>query len=320
MQSTSTMAAVTSSQNQLTSTLQYDEKKDFSTVVAADPTQTYGPEYHQEQLQFLLSAFQAMSAEADQTPRVMDREKVSARAVEMDLMDAAAAGRDVEAFDKVLILIRPGESTYSLFEQKWAEAGKDPDEAVLSDDYPRDGLMTGKGCGQALDVARRTAIFCNDDAGLKPELIVVSPLKRAVQTALLSFPSFSPECVRNVPWICHGGLMERAGLKADFVSPAEELEKFFPGIDYSHYRQTINPDSVNSLEGRNIVDSKKELLQRTDEFLAWIKERNERVIVVASHSTWFQSFCGFTLRYEPEGHGSEMFGEGEMRSLAIKFD
>lgn len=323
-QSTSTMAAVTSSsQDQHTSTLQYNEKKDFSTAVSVDPTQTYGSEYHEEQLKFLLSAFQAKkSAEAEQSPaRVAEHAQVSARAVEMDLMDAAAAAPDIEAVDKILILIRPGESTYSVFEQKWAEAGNDRNEAVVSDDYPRDGLMTGKGCGQVLDDARRTAIFCNDDTALVPELFVVSPLKRAVQTALLSFPSYSPGCVRGIPWVCHGGLMERAGLKADFVSPVEELEKYYPGIDYSHYTETIaNPEVVNSLEGRNIVDSKKELLQRTDEFLEWIKGRDERVIVVASHSTWFQSFCGFSLRYEPEGRGLEMFEEGEMRALAIKFD
>eukprot|EP00566_Odontella_aurita_P019216 CAMPEP_0113549816 /NCGR_PEP_ID=MMETSP0015_2-20120614/13645_1 /TAXON_ID=2838 /ORGANISM="Odontella" /LENGTH=314 /DNA_ID=CAMNT_0000450571 /DNA_START=379 /DNA_END=1323 /DNA_ORIENTATION=+ /assembly_acc=CAM_ASM_000160 len=314
------MAAVTSRQHQLTSTLEYDENKDFSTAVAAKHNPTYGQEYHEEQLKFLLSAFQAMSSERQETLDVVEREKVTARAVEMDLADAATAEQDAESFDKILILVRPGESTYSVFEQEWADAGNDPDGAVLSDDYPRDGLLTGKGCGQVLDIARRTAVFCNDETGLVPELVVVSPLKRAVQTALLSFPSLSPGCVHDTPWVCHGSLMERAGLKADFVSPADELEAIFPGIDYSQYREIINPEVVNSLEGRNIVESKKELLQRTDEFLGWIKAREERVIVVASHSTWFQSFCGFTLRNEPEGHGSEMFGEGEMRALAIKFD
>lgn len=320
LQSTSTMAAVASSHQQLTSTVQYNEKMDFSTAMTAEPNHAYGSEYHEEQLKFLLSAFQAISSETEESPKAMEHAKASAKAVEMDLMNAAAAARDTELYDKILILIRPGESAYSLFEKEWAESGNDPDGALLSEKYPRDGLMTGKGCGQVLDLARRTAIFCNDETGLVPELFVVSPLKRAVQSALLSFPSFAPGSVRDTPWICHGDLMERAGFKADFVSPADELEEFFPGIDYSHYRKTMNPAVVNSLEGRNIVESKKELLERTNDFLGWIKARDERVIVVASHSTWFQSFCGFTLKYEPEGNGATMFEEGEMRSLGIKFD
>lgn len=320
-QPASTIAVADSShQQQLTSALQGYGKDGFSTVAVTERNQGYGLEYHEEQLKFLLSAFQALSSEADVTPAPTERIKISARAVEMNLVDAAAAASDNESYDKILVLIRPGESTYSVFEQRWSESGNKLDEAVNSDEYPRDGLMTGKGCGQVLDLARQTANFCNDDTGLIPELFVVSPLRRAVQSALLSFPSFAPESVRSVPWICHGGLMERAGLKADFVSAADELEKFFPGIDYSHYRETIDPAVVNSMEVRNAVESKKELLQRTNDFLEWIMGRDERVIVVASHSTWFQSFCGFTLNYEPSGNGAKMFKEGEMRSVAIRFD
>ena len=77
--------------------------------------------------------------------------------------------------------------------------------------------------------------------------------------------------------------MEQAnGNKSEFVSSSKELEKIFPGVDLSLFDQSLEGGNVHELNGREKVplfESKIDLMDRTDEFLRWIKERDERVIV-----------------------------------------
>lgn len=141
-----------------------------------------------------------------------------------------------------------------------------------------------QGCGQMLDLSRRTATFFSNETGLKPDLVVVSPLRRAIQSALISFPTHTAQTsLSNTPWICHPMCMEQAnGNKSEFVSSSKELEKIFPGVDLSLFDQSLEGGNVHELNGREKVplfESKIDLMDRTDEFLRWIKERDERVIV-----------------------------------------
>ena len=134
-----------------------------------------------------------------------------------------------------------------------------------------------------LDVSRRTAIFFNKETGLQPDLVVVSPLRRAIQSAIISFPTYTaPLSLANTPWICHPLCMEKAnGNKSGFVSSSEELKQTFPGIDFTLFDESVggNVDESNGREKVPLFESKVDLMERTNEFLAWIKERNERVIV-----------------------------------------
>eukprot|EP00565_Helicotheca_tamesis_P009097 CAMPEP_0185728708 /NCGR_PEP_ID=MMETSP1171-20130828/4066_1 /TAXON_ID=374046 /ORGANISM="Helicotheca tamensis, Strain CCMP826" /LENGTH=300 /DNA_ID=CAMNT_0028397445 /DNA_START=323 /DNA_END=1225 /DNA_ORIENTATION=+ len=285
------------------------ETKGFSTAVHSDDT--YASPQDIEHLGALFDAFERQQFNQGQNNAV---------ATEMNLVEAASAAKDVESFDKVLILMRPGEGQHSVFEEKWANAGNDPEEATLSQDYPRDPLLSSKGVGQVLNISRASAEYCNEETGLVPELYVTSPLRRAIQSALLAFPTEAPGSVHNVPWICHGGCMERAnGNLADLVSTTDELEHFFPGLDYSLYNQTVDSNMANRLSGESLLESKMDLLQRTDDFLEWIKRREERVIVVSSHLSWLQSFLGFTLQHEPEYQTTDAFKRGEMKAVGIKF-
>ena len=194
-----------------------------------------------------------------------------------------------------------------------------------------------------------------------PELVVVSPLKRATITALLSLPQYLPLSVRNTKWICHPGLMESSNGNnpADMVSSVKELSTLFPGIDYSllHDQQNskvqICNDQMKSEGMLSENENKLDLLARADSFLDWLKNREERVIVgqflynstqmtcfiystfyfinfclpsrffllvVASHSSWLQAFCGFSVDYQPKEYGLEPFQTGELRCLAVKFE
>ena len=141
-----------------------------------------------------------------------------------------------------------------------------------------------QGCGQMLSVSRRTATFFNKETGLQPDLVVVSPLRRAIQSAMISFPTYTAQTsLLNTPWICHPMCMEQAnGNKSEFVSSTKVLNELFPGVDYSLFEKCLVDGNAQELNGRekvSLLESKLDLMGRTDEFLRWIKEREERVIV-----------------------------------------
>lgn len=247
-------------------------------------------------------------------------------AYDMDLVEASYAVRDYETYDKILVLMRHGEAKHNTFEREYAQSKDVPREkANGDDDYPVDPMLTGKGCGQMLNVSRRTATFFNKSTGLQPNLVVVSPLRRAIQSAIISFPTYTPQTsLLNTPsWICHPACMEQAnGNKSEFVSSVKDLKEAFPGIDFNLFEDCLIDGNVDELNGKAKVplfESKMDLMKRTDEFLSWIKEREERVIVVSSHATWLQSLCAFSLQYESEIRGLDMFKKGELRSVGIKF-
>lgn len=234
----------------------------------------------------------------------------ASKADALDLFQAADAAGDFKKYDKVLILMSNGESQDTKFEANWIDKGGDLCDAESSEEYPIDPLLTGKGVGQVLNLSRMTATLCNGKTSLVPELFVVSPLRRSVQTALLAFPYNTPQ--NNNDWVCHGGLMERTSAKADEIASAHALQSDFPGVDYdTHYQR-----GRYSFYDQPLEESKTDLLQRTDDFLNWLRGRMERVVVVSSHATWLQSFCGYTLGIKP---GLDMFRPGEMRAAAIKF-
>ncbi|KAL7445598.1 hypothetical protein ACHAXH_007752 [Discostella pseudostelligera] len=298
---------------------------DFSSVALKRDEGDYYFEAHSEAL------FAALNSYLDLHETPVAEPRVSAVAHDMDLVEASYAARDHESYDKILILMRHGEAKHNVFEREYARKhGASMMDANDDEAYPVDPMLTGKrshhqqGCGQMLSVSRRTATFFNKETGLQPDLVVVSPLRRAIQSAMISFPTYTAHTsLLNTPWICHPTCMEQAnGNKSEFVSSSNELKELFPGVDYSLFEKSLANGSVSELNGRekvSLLESKMDLMARTDEFVRWIKERDERVIVVSSHATWLHSLCAFSLQYEPESKGLEMFKKGEMRSVGIKF-
>ena len=134
---------------------------------------------------------------------------------------------------------------------------------------------------------------------------------------LLAFPYYAPNSVVSKPWVCHGGLLEQSPNKSERITNIDLLKQQWPGVDYS---AELGPSLHNYMYATNVAttleDNKIDLLGRTDDFLTWIKARDERVIAISSHSTWLQSFCGHTLQSKSV---EESFEAGDMQVVAIKF-
>jgi hypothetical protein len=168
-------------------------------------------------------------------------------------LDFIEASERRSSFDKILLLTKHCDHTLST-------------GTVLTEPS-----LTVSGAGQALSLARRVSTFCNDETRFLPDLVVVAPLRRAIQTALLSFPQYSPHTVRSVPWICHPAA---TGTCYD-VQDILRLRTEFKGLDYTPCYH--DAESSNSQVGANATASV--ILHRAASVLGWIRSREEKVVV-----------------------------------------
>jgi hypothetical protein len=241
----------------------------------------------------------------------------SIAAEEMNLVQAAERRL---LYDKIILLVQHGEALTdnvetALPENHWASAGTNASSsspAWNSSYYNDPESLTGRGIGQSLNLSRRMAIFCNDETQLVPELVLVAPLKRVLQTTFLAFPYHTPHhALRPTPWICHPLLAvldnhhhhhqqheEEDSVDLDAV---RDLQREFCGIDCSllletkkkqHHRGHHSDTAAASLvvsgsteheptRHRSSSSSSRDevLLQRADALLAWLQTRSEHVVV-----------------------------------------
>ena len=242
-------------------------------------------------------------------------------AQELTLAEVASLSeKDRADCDKIIVLLRHGEAWHNTFQQELADAEGSEIPAGLHPDCPRDPLLTGKGCGQALNISRSMDVYCNNSTKFVPDLIVVSPLRRATQTAMIGFSRFHPmKSFRGIPWVCNPLVAESTRHLSDIMAPPNELALEFPGIDYSSYKETYEPiEEQNLIESQTSVEENEiDLAHRAGAFLQWIKERDEKVIFVATHSLWLDAFSTCALNCPLSL--TEPYSHGEMRTVALKW-
>lgn len=153
-------------------------------------------------------------------------------------------------------------------------------------------------------------------SNLSPEVIVVSPLCRALQTALITFESFRGK----IPFISHDGCREELGLltcnKRKILS---EKVSEYPNVDFSIVAETAEEeDNLWDPEKRECPKAQS---KRIYEFLVdFIKDRPEGELAVVGHSAWLFSMCHTVLDFGDESDElKDWFKTGEIRSLRLTF-
>lgn len=231
-----------------------NERKGFSTAVA------YGG-LSQEAIQNLLSA----------THNFAQVQNMSVFGKELELAEASALSCGENAFDKIILLVPHGEASCVTEKESQSSFGEKT---------KGDFSLTSHGVGQSLKTSGKTARYCNNETKLIPQLFVVSPLRCAIETALLSFPYYAPGSIHETQWVCHGACHD-----SESIATVDSLETSFPSIDY---------ESIGS----------------KSDFLQWLNTRDEKVIAIASTPSWIDNFCN---SIEP-GHESK-----DLRAVGIKF-
>mmetsp|Transcript_26776 Transcript_26776/g.85977 ORF Transcript_26776/g.85977 Transcript_26776/m.85977 type:complete len:315 (+) Transcript_26776:414-1358(+) len=155
-----------------------------------------------------------------------------------------------------------------------------------------DSALTPRGKNQCKALAQQLVA---ESSRLEPELVVVSPMIRAIQTAEIVFGPASN--LASPPFLCREECRERFGLyTCDGRGSISDLRNMFPDIDYSEVKNE-NDEYWTELER----EPSKECEARTVRFLEWLNDRPESKIAVVTHSSFlrhlFQQF-GHTLQAE----------------------
>jgi len=231
-------------------------------------------------------------------------------------------------------LIRHGEGYHNVWRDSEFVAGRTP-YAKRSNmaEVPSelfDPQLTEKGRNEAKAAQAETK-------NLSPELLVTSPLRRAVETLLLAFES---AVAQGTPCVAHE--LCREEIKGtppgdpsiyDAHLPRDSLSKEFPNVDFMQY--VLSPEDGPEgpiLRGDPIwwhcaspfgPSQKGEcdaaLSERAWQFLCWVMARQEREIAIATHSIFLIALFHGAL--DPAGskpwEGTQFIRTGELRSVTI---
>ncbi len=123
-------------------------------------------------------------------------------------------------------------------------------------------------------------------ARLDVDLVVTSPLTRAIETAL-GVSEGGP----TVPVIVDALLRERLGDSCDIGRSPGELGRRFPDLDFTHLPEVWWHEGP--LDARGIpMEPWPQVEQRARQFAAWLWSRPERSVLVVSHHGLLGSLGG----------------------------
>jgi len=152
-------------------------------------------------------------------------------------------------------------------------------------------------------------------SSLSPEMIIVSPLCRAISTALITFGTFRG----RVPFIAHDGCREELGLlKCNQRKILSETLIDYPDVDFSLVVAGGQEEDNLWIPGRR--ECPREQSKRIYSFLVdFVRNRPEREIAVVGHSAWLFSMCHTVLDFSDDDEEiKRWFATGEIRSLRLE--
>lgn len=144
------------------------------------------------------------------------------------------------------------------------------------------------------------------------QLLVVSPLRRTMQTATHCFPQLKG----SIPWVAVECLREMTGLHpCDRRLSITEHKKNFDHIDFSEIEEDTDPLYYKY----TLREPKADVTLRTQQFMEWLKERPETEIIVVSHHGYMMNlFHNSVKTAEPEKDDTP-FSNCEIRSFTVHF-
>lgn len=172
---------------------------------------------------------------------------------------------------KPVILIRHGQSTFNL---AYEQTGRDPGHV--------DALLTPLGERQARDAGR---ILADEPV----DLVICSPLTRALQTAHLIFGE------RGVPIHVTCQHRERLESSCDVGRAPAALSQDYPHLAFDHLADPWwhhQPDS----DAPFVVEPVELFEDRVASFRAWLAAHEAQRLAVVGHGTFFHALTGHWMQ------------------------
>ena len=220
---------------------------------------------------------------------------------------------EVPPGSKKVNFIRHGEGHHNVAQREWRAQ---PDWDGTSEPYTIDNdasfryvdaLLTDKGEGQARTLQARTTIMA------RPQLLVVSPLRRATQTSLIAFAPHVE--ASKLPTVAHELCHEIGGRHTcDKRLSRAELEKQYPAVSYALLETEDDPHWLDGVTR----ESWESLALRGAGFATWLRGRPETHIAVAAHSAFLLATFNAVFTAETE-EARGWFGTGEMRTVLLSW-
>mmetsp|Transcript_2450 Transcript_2450/g.4001 ORF Transcript_2450/g.4001 Transcript_2450/m.4001 type:complete len:331 (+) Transcript_2450:93-1085(+) len=152
---------------------------------------------------------------------------------------------------------------------------------------------------------------------LRPELVVVSPLHRAIQTAQISFGHvYGEHSYKRVPWIAHEGCREELGvLVCNKRRPLSLIQADFPDIEF-HGNMPEEDTLWHPTERESGVSKSNRIY---DFLVNFVAQRPESEIAVVSHSATLFHMCNAVLDCGDDLNLASWFLTSEIRSMKLTF-
>jgi broad specificity phosphatase PhoE len=162
------------------------------------------------------------------------------------------------------------------------------------------------------------------EVGQYPDLIVTSPLRRTVMTALLTFEKAVAE---GVPVLAHEDAREcykgRDPSIYDAHRDRDELAEAFPQVSFAHVPRGRGPGLRGdptwwSAAAQPREENEAAHVERAARLMSWIMDRPEQDVALATHSLFLLAlFHGvFAESGRPAGQ-VHLFRTGELRSVLV---
>lgn len=210
----------------------------------------------------------------------------------------------------VVHFVRHGQATHNVRAEVRREEGCSHAEfiAAMQADDELDAELTDIGREQARAAAVTASWTARKDAATSIQLVVCSPLSRAIETAGLVFRE---EAARGIPFVSNELLREWNGLMLNARRrPRAELMARFPSVDFSQipedeeaWTPTLEPAS--------------EVAQRGLRFLDWLAQRPEWEVAVVAHGGIYSSLFTHASVRDESKLLSARFGNCDCRSVEM---
>jgi len=202
---------------------------------------------------------------------------------------------------KTIHFVRHAEGIHNVASREMPGFHDGPSRTMVYHDAPLTSV--GVGQGQALRIKV-------EGLAAPPEVVVVSPLRRAIHTAQLGFQSSAGH---GPPFVCTELCRERISIHAsDMRRDLSTISGEFPFVDFGEV-----VDEADAMWPHKEIlpseDASEACAARALDFLAWLHARPEQRLAVVSHWVFYTHL--FAL-FGDDALG-EKFGNAEMRSVVL---
>jgi len=239
--------------------------------------------------------------------------------------------------------------------QGYHNAAGERDRDSYKDEKYRDAHLTERGWAQGRRAREHSSSVYSSGQLPRPELVVVSPLMRTLETAGAIFgfeeeeglgdesarllmkprpavkgrvgPAPSNGIFADLPFIAHEDCREETGAHpCDGRRPKSESAAAFPGVDFSLIEH--EHDDLYSRQREGEREPKESVMARARKFAQWLLSRPERHIAVVSHAGFLHFFARAVgapnLSVQGASHGESLtssltrwFDNAESRVLVL---